>query len=86
MISVDIGEAITIGAVYLGAMRAAWVWVGLACEVIAATVPVRFWSVVWVGETGLLGRLQDERIVTSERDINRSLSVFNFSFMIAKKF
>jgi hypothetical protein len=70
-----------VGVVWLGAMIAVSVWVGLI-KAIAATVPAIFWSVVWVGVSSLLGRLQDERMVTSEMDINRSLNVFNFSFMV----
>jgi hypothetical protein len=50
--------------------------------VIATIVPTRFWSIIWVGEPALLGRLHAERVVTSERDINRYLNVFNFSFKI----
>jgi len=74
---VDIGEAITISAVYVGAMITVSVWVGL--KVIAGTDPTGF----WVGELDLLGRLQAEKTAISERDIDRSLNVFNFAFMIA---
>ena len=78
-IGVDIGEAITIGAVYAGVMITISVRVGLACKVIAGTDPTGF----WVGELDLLGRLQAERTAINERDIDRSLNVFNFAFMIA---
>jgi hypothetical protein len=66
-------------------MIAVSVWEGLT-KAIAETVLAIFWSVVWVGEPELLGRLQDERIATSEREINRNLNVFNFAFMIEMKF
>ena len=58
------------------------VCVGFVCMVIATIVPTRFWSIIWVGEPALLGRLQAERMITSERDINRNLNVFIFAFMI----
>ena len=81
----DIGEAITFGGVYVSAMVVIWVWVGLTCEVKVATEPTGFWSVVWVGELDMLGRLQAEIMATSKRDIGRSLKIFNFAFMIAMK-
>ena len=81
----DIGEAITVGGVYVSAMIAIWVWVGLTCEVKVATEPAGFWSVVWVGELDMPDRLQAEITVTSKRDIDRSLKIFNFAFTIAMK-
>jgi hypothetical protein len=33
---------------------------------------------VWVGEADLPGRLQDESIITSHTDIEKSLKVFKF--------
>jgi hypothetical protein len=82
---VGIGEAITIGGVFVSAIITIWVWMGLTCEVIVATEPAGFWSVVWFGEPDMPGRLQAERTATSERYINRSLNVFNFAFVIALK-
>jgi hypothetical protein len=38
-----------------------------------------------VGEPDLPGRVQAARAATSERDIGRSLNVFNFAFMIVTK-
>jgi len=77
---VDIGEAIPSGAVDVGVLIAISVWVGLTCKVIVATEPTGFWSVIWVGEPDLPGRLQAERTAASERDIDRSLNAFNFAF------
>jgi hypothetical protein len=82
---VDIGETITVGAVYVCAIIVTWVWMGLTCEVIVATEPAGFWSVVWLGELDMPGRLQAERTAASERHIDRSLNVFNFAFVIAMK-
>jgi hypothetical protein len=82
---VDIGDAITTGTVYVGVMIAIWVWMGLTCEVIVATEPAGFWSVVWFGELDTPGRLQAERTATSEKYIDRSLNDFNFAFVIAMK-
>jgi len=82
---VDIGEAITFGGVYVSAMIAIWVWVGLTCEVKVATEPAGFWSVVWVGELDMPDRLQAEITVTSKRNIDRRLKIFNFAFTIAMK-
>ena len=83
-----IGDAITAGFVYVGMnvgmMIAAWVWMGLTCDVIVATEPIRYWSVVfWFGELDMPGRLQAERTATSERYTDSNLNVFNFSFVIA---
>jgi hypothetical protein len=61
------------------------VWVGLTRKVIVATEPTGFWSVIWVGEPDLAGRLQAERTTTSERHIIGSLNVFNFAFAIIMK-
>ena len=77
----DIGGAVIVGRVSVGAMITVWV----SCEVSAATVPVGFCSIVWIGKPGLLGRLHAERMVAIERDINRSLNVFNFAFLILMK-
>lgn len=79
---VGVGEAVVIVMVDKGAVAIILVCVKLACMVIATIVPTRFWSIIWVGEPVLPGRLQDERMVTSERDINRSLNVFIFAFML----
>ena len=78
----DIGDAITTGTVYTGGIIAILVWVGLTCNVIVATEPAGFWSVVWFGELDMPSRLQAERTATSERDIDRSLKFFNFAFVI----
>lgn len=72
------GEAATVSAIRVGVML--WACVGLTCRVIVTTEPTGFWSVVWVGKPELPGRLQEERIITSERNIDRSLNVFNFAF------
>jgi hypothetical protein len=82
---VDIGEASTVGVVNVGVIRAIWVWVELTCKVSATTEPVRFWLIVWVDKLGWIGKLQAERITTSERDIDSSLNVFIFAFEIATK-
>ncbi len=79
------GEAISVGTVFVSAMIAIWVWVEWTCEVIVATETAGFWPVIWVGELELPGRLQAERAATNERDIDRSLNIFNFAFMIAMK-
>ena len=81
----DIGEAITVGAVYVGVMMALWVWAGSTRNVSATTEPVRFWLIVWVDKPGWMGRLQAERIVISERDIDSSLNVFNLAFVVAMR-
>ena len=78
-----LGEAVTVSAIRVGVML--WACVGLTCRVIVATEPAEFWSVVWVGKPELPGRLQEERIITSERNIDRSLNVFNFAFMSSMK-
>jgi hypothetical protein len=80
---VDIGETVTAGAVYVGTI-AIGVWEG-ACKVIVATEPAEFWLVNWIGRLDLPGRLQAERTATSEMDIDRSLNVFNFTFVISLK-
>jgi hypothetical protein len=82
---VDIGVAITTGTVYVGGIIAIWVWMGLTCEGKVATEPAGFWLVVWFGELDMPSRLQAERTATSERDIDRSLKIFNFAFTIAMK-
>ena len=79
---VGVGEAVAMVMIDKGAVAIILVCVGLACMVIATIVPTRFWSIIWVGEPALPSRLQDERMVTSERDINRSLNVFIFAFML----
>ena len=79
---VGIGEAVASVMVDKEGMAIIFVGVGYVCMVIATLVPTRPWSTIWVGEPALLGRLHAERVITSERDINRYLSVFNFSFMI----
>ena len=59
---------------------------GRDCMVMATMVlTLLFWSMVRVGMPRLAGR-QDERMIASERDIDNSLKVFNFAFMIAIKF
>jgi hypothetical protein len=73
-LGVDMGDAVTVCGANVGVMIDTWV--RLASWVIAIAVPDRFWMVVWVGEPVLLGRLQDERIITSKMDINGSLNVF----------
>ena len=78
---VDIGETITVGAVFVEIRIASWVWVESTCE----TEPTGFWSVFGVGELDMPERLQAERTATSERDIDRSVRFFNFAFMIAMK-
>ena len=77
---VEIGEAVASIMVDKGVLAMISVRVGWNCMVIATMVPTRSWLMILVGESDLLGRLHDERMVTSERDINRYLSVFNFSF------
>ena len=79
---VEVGEAVANVMVDKEGMAIIFVGVGYVCMVIATLVPTRPWSTIWVGEPALLGRLHAERVITSERDINRYLSVFNFSFMI----
>ena len=76
------GEAAASVMVDKGALAIIFVRVGWVCMVIATIVPTWSWSTVGVGEPALPGRLHAERVVTSERDINRYLNVFNFSFMI----
>lgn len=75
---VKVGEAVAGIMVDNGVLAMISVRMGWTCMVIATMVPTRSWSMIWVGESDLLGRLHDERMVTSERDINRYLSVFNF--------
>ena len=78
-----IGEAIPVGAVSVGVMIVNWVCVGLDCKFIVATEPARLWSVAWMGKPDLTARLHAERTATSERDIDRSLNVFNCAFITA---
>ena len=80
-----IGEAITAGAVSVGEMIVNWVCVGLNCKFIVATESTGFWSVVWVGEPDITAKLHAERTATSERDIDRSLNVFNCAFITVMK-
>ena len=81
----DMGEATTVGMVVGVVPIAVWSRVGLTCKLFVATEPTGFWPVVWVGEPDMPGRLQAARTATSERDIERSLNVFNFAFMVAIK-
>ena len=81
----DIGDAFTAKTVYIGVMIDIWAWMGLTCEVIVATEPAGYWSVVWFSELNMPGRLHAERTVTSKRYIDRSLNVFNFAFVIEMK-
>jgi hypothetical protein len=50
-----------------------------------ATATTGFRSVIWVGEPDLPGRLQAERTAASERDIDRSLNIFNAASMSTMK-
>ena len=76
---------ITIDGVYVGVIVAISVRVGFTCRAIVATEPTGFWPVVWVGVPDILGRLQPERTPINARDIDRSLNVFNFAFLVAMK-
>lgn len=81
----DIGEAGPVGVSYVGMTTAVWVRALPSCKVFTTTKPVRFWLIVWVDMPGATDRLQAERTVTSERNMERNLNVFNFAFVIATK-
>lgn len=82
---VDIGEAVTIDEIFVGVIIAFWVCVSKAFKVIVEAEPNGPWSVIWVGVPEIPGRLQEESTRASEKDIVRSLIVFNFSLMITMK-
>ena len=72
----DIGTAVPNEAINFGVTIPILVWVGLTRKVNVATGRTGFWSVIWVGELELFGKLQAEKTVTNEMNIIRSLNVF----------
>ena len=78
----EVGEAVANMMVDNGGVAIILVGVGWVCMVIATMVPTSSWSIIWVGEPSLLGRLHDERIATSKMDIDRSLNIFIFTFVL----